>query len=550
MRKLSFVMLTIIAFVFLSSDESLAAMKQGKDKDKFTGSTLTGCSLYQLGSDEFVLQLNGKNLPSPVPEFGDDSMSIILENARAVKPEVMNVSVMSFVETTPLLYSFEVENISDDKVAITIKANAALELTSSTRSVVGYNLRIKALEQHEDIAYNPEMFESEQPSVIYPENTLPFAIDTRITVELRDAELRDVLRLLMAEVGRNIIIDTSFPADVLITMSLFDVRIDEVLNHLMRTYDIACYDSGYNTTTFGTREGLYKLSGGRSVKSFKISYADMAQIKNMLRNLASVQEDDIVTDNRMRTIYVNTNPAKMAEVEALLAKIDVPARQVMIRASIFEFNETATHQVETALNVAYDEWQLDLGNGIRADYGEDRTRIGTRSDYYRTTRSLHAALSALEAQDKGKVVANPSVIAIDGQQATIELTQTYTYSVVRDEAGNAISQQEEVGPTLTFTPRIERDDTVYLELELSTGDAIASTGGTPITTDRSVTTRVRVRDGMPFVVGGLFQESSGSTRTKIPILGDIPLLGQLFSSKSNNRARTQTVMVVTPYILN
>ena len=539
-----------MAVIFLCRDDALAAVKKAKDKDNFTGSSLTGCSLYQLGSDEFVLKLSGKNLTSPVPEFGDDSMSIILENARAVKPEVMNISVMSFVETTPLLYSFEIENISDDKVAITMKANAALELASTSATYGGYNLRIKALETRDEVAYNPEMDSPPGSSVIYPENTLPFPIDTRITVELRDAELRDVLRLLMAEVGRNIIIDTSLPTDVLITMSLFDVRIDEVLNHLMRTYDIACYDSGYNTTTFGTREGLYKLSGGKSVKSFKISYADINQVTTMLRNLASVQDNELVIDTRLRTLYVNTNPAKMEEVEALLAKIDVPARQVMIRASIFEFSETVTHQVENALNVAYDEWQLDLGNGIRADYGEDRTRVGTRSDYYRTTRSLHAALSALEAQDKGKVVANPSVIAIDGQQATIELTQTYTYSVVRDEAGNAIAQQEEVGPTLTFTPRIERDDTVYLELDLSTGDAIASTGGTPITTDRSVTTRVRVKDGMPFVVGGLFQDSSGSTRTKIPILGDIPLLGQLFSTRSNNRARTQTVMIVTPYILN
>lgn len=510
--------------------------------------TLTGCTIYQIGASDFVLKLQGKNLPTPSPEFDGETMSITLEDTMTSKLEAINSSVMSFVETAPLLYDFSIENLSDDKVSITLKANAVLELHSGSRTMNGYSLWIVARKKP-DSSVNSVISPPPKPAITYPENTLPFMSDTKITIELRDAELRDVLRLLMAQIGRNIIIDTSFPNDILITMSLFDVRIDEVLNHLMRTYDIACYDSGKNTTTFGTLEGLYKLSGAKKIKSFNISYADLTQTVAMLRNLTALQENEITIDERMRTLFVNTNPAKMEEVEDLISQIDVPSRQVMIRASIFEFNDTATREVENAIQIAYDEWQINAGGsgGISLNYQEDRTLTNRNP---RTARTIEAAFMALETQNKGRVVANPSVIAVDGQEATIELTQSYTYSIIRDDAGNPISQQEDVGPTLTFTPRIERDGYIYLELELETGDVVGAFQGTPIVSDRNVTTKVRVRDGMPFVVGGLFQESKRNEVAKIPVIGDIPLLGKLFTYKSNNNQRTQAVMVVTPYILN
>ena len=72
----------------------------------------------------------------------------------------------------------------------------------------------------------------------------------------------------------------------------------------------------------------------------------------------------------------------------------------------------------------------------------------------------------------------------------------------------------------------------------------------PITTTRSVKTEVRVRDGMPFVIGGLFREDSTNNVSRIPILGNIPLLGELFTFRSNNKTKTQVVMIITPYILD
>ena len=359
----------------------------------------------------------------------------------------------------------------------------------------------------------------------------------------------------MAYIGRNVIIDPSFPNDVLITMTLDNVRADDVLNQFMMTYDLACYTSGVNTLTFGTREGLYKLSGQRSIKQFQLHFAEPAQVSSMLRTLTALGDNAITVDERMKTVYVNTNPAKMQEVEELIELLDTPQKQVMIRASIFEFNDNDSLSVQNALNIAYDDIQLQLGGttGIRVDYRADRTLTG-RTVW--TDRIITEAFRALEQKVKGKVLANPSVIALDGKQAEINLTQDYPYVSSRNKDDGTVTwSTEEVGPKLTFTPRIGRDGYVTLTLDISTGDVVgtqtSSTGEQmPVTTTRSVKTEVRVRDGMPFVIGGLFMEDHGNNVSRIPVLGNIPLLGELFTYRSKSKTKTQVVMVITPYILD
>ena len=356
----------------------------------------------------------------------------------------------------------------------------------------------------------------------------------------------DVIRMFMTQLGRNVIIDTSFPKDVMITLSLVDVRVDEVLTYLMRTYNIACYSAGANTTVFGTREGLYKLSGEIETKTFDISYAVPANLKTMIVSLSGIPDADIVVDERLHALHVKTNPAKMQEVTEFINKLDMPGKQIMIRANIFEFSDSATREVANALEVIYNEYTIKWASG-----GGTITYDNAAAMQHKITNSF----TNLERRGIGKVLANPSVIAIDGQQAEISLTEDYPYISARDQAGNVTWSSENVGPKLIFTPRVGRDGFVNLKLDIQTGDVIdtmtSSTGEQmPRTSSRSVKTEIRVREGMPFVVGGLFRENTSRQVLKIPILGDIPLIGDLFRTRSRERNKTQVVMVVTPYILD
>ena len=255
-------------------------------------------------------------------------------------------------------------------------------------------------------------------------------------------------------------------------------------------------------------------------------------------------------DTRLRTLYVKTNPARMQEVEELISMLDVPLRQVMIRASIFEFNDDATLDVQNSLNLVYDRWTLESnpGNSTGLISYVDQTYSQGRSAF---DRYITSTFSALESKNKGRTIANPSVITIEGEEAKITLKQEIMYSAGADDNGNPTWSTTEVGPELTFTPIIEDKGYINLKITINTGDYLGKdTDGNIITTDRNVETNIRVKDGMPFVVGGLFQDINTKLDTRIPILGDIPLLGNLFKYTSDQHNKTQAVMIVTPYILD
>ena len=583
----------VIFVVLLTERYSDAAIRSGK----FRGPFLTGCNVYQLGMQEFVLNISGKKLPYPKVQANDNDnlLEILIEGAQADHPERIRASTEPFIDSTPMLSEFSIENLSSDnvyQVKITFGANAPLSVGSAAKTITGYTFRIKTQGQQEDTFVHYEL-SSPKSNVTFPETSLPFASDTRTTIEFRDAELQDVFRLFMAALGRNIIIDSSFPRDQLVTMTLVDVRIDDVMNYLLRTYDVACYAYAPNMLAFGTREALYKLSGAKQLKTFKISYANPQRIGELLKNLlgfsvtlirdttgsngnadatsntsigSSVTANaaatpnnstdpesvsEIMIDERLRTLYVKTNPARMEEVEELISVLDVPLRQVMIRASIFEFNDTATLDVQNSINMVYDRWVFhsDPG-GTTGNYISyiDQTYSQGRSAF---DRYITATFSALESKNKGKTIANPSVITIEGEEAKITLKQDIMYSAGRDDSGNPTWSTTEVGPELTFTPIIEDKGYINLKITINTGDYLGKdSDGNIITTDRNVETHIRVKDGMPFVVGGLFQDVNSKLTTKIPVLGDIPLLGNLFKYASDENSKTQAVMIVTPYILD
>ncbi|MBQ7154063.1 MAG: hypothetical protein IJR85_00715 [Synergistaceae bacterium] len=566
------------------------AFSAGKSEN-YTGPLLTACNIYQLGTDEFLISISGRKLPVPYAETDGNSLLLTFKGARAKNPELINESMESLLDGSPALYGFEIENLPDEQIVVRLYANSELFVHSSTRTAGGFTLRIRYSPQAVYDA-SDEPFPPLKSTVQTPTSSLPFSAETRTTIDFREAELQDVFRLFMAALGRNIVIDASFPRDVFVTMTLVDVRIDEIMNYLLRTYDLSCYNYGPNITAFGTREGLYKLSGASEFKMFKISYANPQRVSEILKNLlgfsvtlikddstsgsdastssststgssesaqrvantsrstANATISEIMVDQRLRTLYVKTNPARMAEVEDLIKTLDVPLRQVMIRASIFEFNDTATLDVQNSLNMVYDRWNLltNPGSSQGTLTYEDRTYRNGRSDFDRYVTSV---FSALEMKNKGRTLANPSVITIEGEEAKITLKQNIMYSAGRDDSGNPTWSTTDVGPELTFTPTIEDKGYINLEISITTGDYLGKdTDGNIITTDRNVETHIRVRDGMPFVLGGLFQDATTRLRSKIPVLGDIPLLGNLFRLSSNEHNKSQAVMIVTPYILD
>ncbi|KUK88850.1 MAG: Type II and III secretion system protein [Synergistales bacterium 58_81] len=404
----------------------------------------------------------------------------------------------------------------------------------------------------------------------------PFASSAPVNLQLRDSDLRDVFRMLGSMVNMNVVIDPSVPATP-VTISLNNVPMNEAFQYLMRMYDVSYAIMG-KTIIIGKKDNLSRTMGMEKTRAFRVAYADLGQVPALLQGLSGVAS--VVVDERLRTVYVTASEERLEDVAVTLQRIDHPGRQVMLQARIVEVSESGSDELKSLVNAVYDRWYasfsstggvigyFDDGNVISPyennpayDPARDAREINPPESITfpelsgNTLRFFDASLQILEREDKAKMLASPSVVTLDGQKASIKLLTDIKYVSERDDQGRPTYGEVESGPSLEFTPIVGRSDIVTIEMNVKTGDAILTydsllRGYIPQSTTREVQTVVRVRDGEPFVVGGLFNESKSENEWKVPIISDIPLLGELFKGRNTTLNKSEVIMVVVPYILD
>ena len=543
---------------------AFAAGKQ-KGRDELANlPVLANVEMYPIGDTEVVVGFKGKGLPEPETVFDVNRVRITFRDVRLDTSDMTDYSV-----SVPMLSSVSTAQVSRD-VVIEMTAESPLQLRS-LRGVApadSYTLRFITSAKVEKMVQEPA---ATRVVVKKPVPTGPFASTTPITLDLRDTELRDVFRMLGAHMKKNIIIDPSLPP-ALVTMTLKNVPLSEAFAYLMKTYDVSYHMVGKDTIAVGTVDGLAKISGNEETRTFNVAYADPVALQALLVNLTKMPTDRVVVDPRLRALYVTSNPLKLSEVAALLQKLDRPGRQVMLQARILEFSDGAKLDVETALNAVYNHWWFTYGgaSGGKGGFIDDNRlgrnftepsdqslspgRTGLLTPMHGIWREFDVAFRAVEEKGLGKTLASPSVITLDGEEAEVRLTEDYPYISERDDAGNATWATKTVGPQLKMTPKVGRDGVITVKLEVETGEVLEMIRGStgeqmPRTSTRSVSNQVRVRDGEPFVVGGLFRDNQTKNRVRIPVLGQLPILGELFTYRYNERRKTQVVMLVVPHIL-
>ncbi len=527
-----------------------------------------GLTVRQMGSDTLVAELTGTSLPRPeVLSVAPDKVVFSVPGAYlAAKKWERGLDLPLAVRVAA------VQEEANVVFTLFVTENLTLKTMSGMSPANKYILRFTTanFEARDQVA---KTVASEVAPKAAPVPGDPFMKTVPVTLDLRDVELRDVFRMLGEYANMNIVTDPSIP-NTLVTMTLRGVPLNEAMNYLMRMYGVTYALMG-RTIIVGTADNLGKSLGKESMREYRIAYADMKSVGGLLQGLTGVT--NVVADERLRTLYVTGRAEQLVEVEKILQRLDHPGRQVMLQARIVEVTDSAKDELETIIDAVYNRWWLNyssagLGTGyVYADNpaaytpqtGDSRlpplapftkgglVNIASES----LTRLLDVGLKALVTKNKGKVLADPSVIMLDGRKATIKLVENYPYISERDDAGNPTWQEKEVGPRLEVTPFIGRDGMVTLDLKISTGEIIGTYRGQageqfPQTTNREVNTSIRVRDGEPFVVGGLYKDQKKSETHRIPILGDIPLLGLLFQFKSNTRDKTEVAMIVIPYILD
>jgi type IV pilus assembly protein PilQ len=552
---------------------------------------LSAVQPMQIGGDSLLIRVRGHELPHPraVTAPGENKLVLQWDGVRFPRQTDRrdwwadydwDILTLDTGETSewwkqydyPLLDRINAEPAGENGVRLTLTSSKPLTV-HRIEGVPGSDSAAIMLK-----AYEPPKPASAAVPIKVPAKGDPMAITDPVTLQIQDGDVKSVFRMLAEQQNLNLLLDPSVP-NMTVTFSFKGVPYNEVFSYLLRMTDLN-YSMAGNMLIVGRGERLGKTLGREIVRAYRLSYAvsDNGELRGdlivALTGLIKLSTPPTL-DQRNRTLYVTATQEQHEEVAAILSKLDHPGKQIMIQARIIEVNNDGKQELETLVSAVYDQWLMNFSSaGFGAGYnqssmGLDRTDlmfpIGGRPPGSGAVWTgipvdaglsfLSAGLLAIENKGKGKILAHPSVITLDGEEAKVELTRNYKYTSGVDANGNTTFSDVESGIKLSFTPIMGRDDIVTIRVRIETGEIVqfrsAGNGAqAPETTSRRVETIVRVRNGEPFAVGGLYQESKTNTRSRIPVLGYIPLLGDLFTTRLDQHIKSEVAMVVVPYVLD
>ncbi|OGA41290.1 MAG: secretin [Betaproteobacteria bacterium RIFCSPLOWO2_12_FULL_68_19] len=423
----------------------------------------------------------------------------------------------------------------------------------------------------------------------------------KLSLNFQNVEVRAVLNVIADFTDLNIITSDTVTGNI--TLRLKDVPWDQALEIILQTRGL---DSRRNGNVIwiaprdelATREKLALEAANQindleqtRTESFQMNYQKAADVQKLLsdpnQRILS-KRGSAVVDARTNTLFVQDTPARLDEVRKLLAKIDIPVRQVMIEARIVEANDSFSKNLGARLGyhdispvpgtrvLGQNSPRFSVGGGI-ADTGFHTGQTGTDPDFIGNahsvnlpaaglnlfnagqfsfilfnsgaTRFLNLEVSALEADGKGKIIASPRVLTADQVEALIEQGTEIPYQTATSSGATSISFRKAV-LSLKVKPQITPDGNVIMTLDV-TKDQVGSGVGTFVQINtKHVKTEVLVENGGTVVIGGIYEQNDRTDITKVPLLGDLPFIGFLFRNDATSNDKTELLVFITPRIVN
>jgi len=432
----------------------------------------------------------------------------------------------------------------------------------------------------------------------------------RLTLNFQDIDVRSVLQLLADTSGQNIVVSDSVTGNL--TLRLQNVPWDQALDIVLRTkgLDKRRQDNVIiigPTEELATREKaeleahkeVQELSPIRS-EFMQANYAKVADLAKMIRpttgatgggrNSMLSNRGSLSIDERTNTLMVQDTAENLAEIRRLVQALDVPVRQVLIEARIVVVSDTFERDLGAQFGIT--SAQQNGSNGLLAVTGSGTgadtmiqsaltnlssglpvapvatpalaNRYMVNTPAANTNGSIgisllggsylvDLALSAAENEGKSETISSPRVITANQKQATIMQGVEIPYQESAS-SGATTTQFKNAVLSLKVTPLITPDNRVILDLDVSddtVGQQVTSaTGGSvPSIDTRQIQTQVLVGDGQTVVLGGILETTKSYAANKVPWLGDIPILGNLFKSTTNINNKTELLIFITPKIL-
>ncbi|MBI4208406.1 MAG: type IV pilus secretin PilQ [Deltaproteobacteria bacterium] len=399
-------------------------------------------------------------------------------------------------------------------------------------------------------------------------------IGRKISLDLKDADIQNVLRLI-AEVSQlNVIAGEDVEGKV--TMRLVDVPWDQALEVILSSSGLGQKRMG-NVVRIAPLETLREeeakeLEAMRSkekleelvMKVLPVNYADAEEIQEQVKPLLS-ERGSLKVDSRTNALVVKDIPSVVDEMRALLHRLDQATPQVMIEARIVQVTSNLTEELGVQWGGSYGEGDVSVTGGNAGGAGAPTTpdfavnlpttttpagSLGVLLGQIGDTALLDLRLSALESTGKAKIISTPRVATLDNREATIQQGVTIPFETTSSLGTTTIFIDATL--TLKVTPHITADRSVIMKITVERNapdTSIDTQGAGPAISKRSANTEVLVKDRETTVIGGIFEVTDTTAVTKVPVLGDIPVIGWLFRRRSVDQDKSELLVFITPKVM-
>lgn len=387
----------------------------------------------------------------------------------------------------------------------------------------------------------------------------------KLSLNFQNVEVRTVLQVLAEFTGMNII--TSDTVGGSLTLRLKDVPWDQAMDIILQAKGLDQRKTG-NVVWIAPRDELsakekQELETQKQIEELVPTRQEMFRLKyHKAQDFEKILKDDknkllskrgsAVMDPLTNTLIINDVPTKLEEIRDLIAKTDIPSRQVMIEARIVEANDTFSRELGAKLSVSRTgntnsytttaNLPAETINGYSA--GAFNAVFGS---IFGSVIDLE--LSALQSDGKGKIISSPRLITADRVEATIEDGEEIPYTETAPNGATTISFKKAT-LSLKVTPQITPDGNVIMDLKINKDSRGDETTAGPAIDTKQIQTRVLVENGGTVVIGGIYVQTLQDTRDKIPLLGDIPLLGALFRHDSKLDEKREMLIFISPKLMS
>ena len=419
----------------------------------------------------------------------------------------------------------------------------------------------------------------------------------KLSLNFQNVDVRRLLQVIGEFTGMNMVVSDTVGGNL--TLILKDVPWDQALDIIMQQRGLDMRKNGNviliapreeiatkEKLEFESRAQIGDLEPTRT-ENFQLNYQKAEAVQKLLTDTNQrmlSKRGSAVVDARTNMLFVQDTPSRLEDVRALISKIDVPVRQVLIEARIVEASDSFSKDMGVRLGF-HQSNPSGIANGQKGVFGasvRDTSNVSTSTGNTAATsladtmfvnmpanprsgtagvaslilfnsdatRFINLEVSALEADGRGKVVSSPRVVTADQVEAIIEQGVEIPYQQATSSGATSVSFRK-ANLALKVKPQITPDGKITMTLDVNkdTPNTRLTTGAGVAIDTKHVKTEVLVENGGTVVIGGIYQQETKETTNRIPVLGEIPYLGWLFKNTQKSDDKTELLIFITPKII-